>query len=376
MPVMPDWEAHNQQVRRLWQEYHDGTNGRVPVTLAFDEQFLLHHWGCTFERYYRDVPTQLDLQLRSQEWVRTSVLQDAEMGLPAAWTVCPPSWMDENEFLGAAIVAQENDYSWGQPLPLTKTELLRHLQSLDVETQIRRGTLHRQWEALKRLTDGREHCGRPVQVASPPVGSTHGLFTKAAEIRGLEQLCLDLVEDAPFAHELLAVVTDLALQRLQCWHRLAGTGRTFPSDEGWGLCDDSLTLISRTHYEEFVLPYHERIYSALTRGPRHIHLCGHVQHLFATLHHKLGITTFDGPGTQVDIPRMVEEIGAPITIQAQISHGILGSSPPEIEAAVRYVLDDRAKRRARMTLLGYATRGAPLEHLRFFYECGLRHGEL
>jgi len=373
---MPDFDSHNEQVRRLWQDYHQVTNHRVPVTLAFDEQFLLHHWSVSFGRYYGDVPTQLDIQLRSQEWVRTTVLQDAEMGLPDTWTVCPPSWMDENEFLGAEIVVQEDDYSWGRPLPLGKGELLRHLGSLDAETQVRSGKLYRQWTEMQRVAEGREHHGRPVQVAALPVGSTHGLFTKAAEIRGLEQLCLDLVEDPSFAHELLAVVTDLALQRIQCWHRLAATGREFPSAEGWGLCDDSLTLISRAHYVEFVLPCHERLYAAMTTGPRHIHLCGHVQHLFRALHDDLGITTFDGPGTQVDIPRMIEDIGAPITVQAQVSHGILGGPPATIEGAVRQVLDDRAKSHARMTLLGYAVRGMPLGNLGFFYDCAVRHGEL
>jgi len=372
--AVPDVPSHNAEVARLWEAYGQGTNERVPVTVAFDEQFLLPLQGRSFRGYYTNSEVQLDVQLRNQEWIRTHVVHDAPLGLPDEWWVAPAGWMHENEFYGAEVRLQDNDYAWGLPIELPKRKLIEHLRGLDAEERIRAGAFYRHWEELRALADGREHLGRPVRVVSPPVTSTHGIFTKAAEVRGLERICIDLADDPAFVHDLLAAVTDLTIERIKCWHRLAGSETTFPIAGGWGICDDSLTLLSEKHYAEFVLPQHERLYSAMTMGPRSIHLCGHVQHLFATLHRHLGITTFDGPGTQVDLVRMVRDIDAPITIQAQVSHAFLGRGHGEIEAAVRHVLQDEAKRRARMTLIGYASRGATMDNLRFFYECAVRHG--
>jgi len=371
-----DTERHNAEVASLRDAYSRDQHWRVPVTVAFDEQFLLHRWGVSFGKYYRDVPTQVAVQLRSQQWIRETIVQDAPRGLPDQWHLAVPSWTEENAFFGAEVAEQENDYWWGQPLVLGKSKLLRHLHGLDVEERLRQGTCYQQYVEMKRLVDGMEHCGRPVVIAPPPLLSTHGLFTKAAEIRGLEQLCVDLHEDPVFVRELLTTVTELTIQRIKCWQVLCGVERTFPMEGGWGLCDDSLQLISRAHYEEFVLPCHQRIYSEMTTGTRHVHLCGHVQHLFKTLHQALAITVFDGPGTQVDLPRRIGDIGDRVTIQAQVSHGLLASSRNAIESAVRQVLDERVKRGARMTLLGYAPRAAPLENLQFFYECARAHGVL
>jgi uroporphyrinogen-III decarboxylase len=298
------------------------------------------------------------------------------MGLPEAWTVCPPSWMAENELCGAEIVVQEHDYAWGQPLALGKAELLRHLDGLRIEECITQGTLFGQYREMQQLTEGMEYLGRPVRVVELPVGSTHGIFTKAAELRGIEQLCVDLHEDPAFASDLLQAMCRIAVERIRAWRRLCGLPDTLPLEHGWGLADDSLTLISRGTYETHVLPHHEWLYSTMTRGTRHIHLCGHVQHLFRVLREGLGITLFDGPGTQVDIPQMIDDVGTDVVIQAQVSHAFLRSSPEVLRAAVAHVLDDRAKRRVKMRLLDYATHGAPQANLRTFYDAGLEHGQL
>ncbi len=371
-----DLEAHNARTRALLAAYGEGAHERVPIALAFDEQYLLPRFGCSFAEYYTDVSKQIDVQLRSQNWIRHRVLQDAEMGPPEAWYLLPPSWMDENELWGAEVVLQENDYAWGQPLPLGKVGLLRHLEGLDIEERITRGTLFRQHRQMQRLTEGREYLGRPVRVTELPIAGTHGVFTKAAELRGIEQLCVDLHEDPLFVREFLGTMCRLTVERLRCWRRLCGQPDTLPLQHGWGIADDSLTLISRRDYETHVLPHHEWLYAAMTTGTRHIHLCGHVQHLFGTLREKLGITIFDGPGTQVDIPQMIDDVGTDVVIQAQVSHAFLRAAEPVMREAVARVLDDRAKRRVKMRLLGYATQGVSDAALRAFYEAGLEYGRL
>ena len=369
------FRAHNEAVARLWRDYAHGSNQRVPVTLAFDEQFLLPLFGCTFRHYYQNVAAQIRVQLDSQHWIRTKVRHDAEMGLPDVWRVSPAGWMTENEFLGATVLVQENDYAWGQPIPATKSELLEWLRGMDPLARVQECTLWQQYVDMTECTRNMQYHGRPVETAMP-VTSSHGVFTKAAEIRGLDRLCADIHDDPAFAKELLAIVTDLLIARIENWHTLAGVDRAFPSADSWGLADDSLAMISTRQYEEFVLPCHEKFYSRMTSGTRTIHLCGHAQHLFPTLHARLGVTVFNGPGPQIDLLRMIDEINAPIEIEAEVAHATLQRSRTKIEKEILQLLQEEVKTRAKITLTGYVPRGTPRENMEFFYAWGKEHGRI
>ena len=59
--MIVDFEKHNAETDKLWKDYRKGENSRVPVTIAFDEQFLLPFWGYSFRHYYQDVKTQIDI---------------------------------------------------------------------------------------------------------------------------------------------------------------------------------------------------------------------------------------------------------------------------------------------------------------------------
>jgi len=113
----------------------------------------------------------------------------------------------------------------------------------------------------------------------------------------------------------------------------------------------------------------------MTTGAKGMHLCGHAQQHFQTLHDELGITSFDGPGPFVDIARMRADIGEPIFISAQMNHSITRTGPPElIDKTIKGILTEGAKVPGKLTLLGYIPKGTPLEHLKIMYESGKRHG--
>lgn len=370
-----DFRKHNEEVKELWDDYHHGCNHRVPILISADEQFRLPLYGCTFKQYYQDVKIHIDAQLKTEKWIRENVLHDAEMGLPEYWTVSPSTWMAENEFFGSEIVIQEDDYSWGKPIPLSKRELLKMLREINVEERIKQSKLFQQYEEMKKYMRNMKFCGRPVKT-SFTVESTHGIFTKAAEIRGLEQLCIDFYEDPDLVIELLEIITELIITRIKTWNALLGSDNRYPTDKEWGLADDSLTLISEEHYRKFVLPYHQKIYSEMSKGKRSIHLCGKVQHLFKTLHDELGITIFNGPGPQINLLQMINEIKEPIEIQAEVAHATLRSSQKEIEETILSMLNDEVKKRVKMWLLGYPGKESSLSNLKFFYECGKKYGKI
>ena len=74
---------------------------------------------------------------------------------------------------------------------------------------------------------------------------------------------------------MLHLVTEKTIGRIRAWRKLTADGNGgFPEPDYFHFCDDSLQMISAAQYERFVLPRHERLYSAMTEGERRIHLCG------------------------------------------------------------------------------------------------------
>jgi uroporphyrinogen-III decarboxylase len=267
---------------------------------------------------------------------------------------------------------QEDDFAWNEPLAGSKPDILRRLADIDPREGVRNSRLWRLYQDMRELAQAMAYRGLPVRIGFP--GGTHGIFTIACRVRGEEQLCVDLLEDPDFATSLLRVVTDKTIGRLQAWHELAETGAELPSPSGWGMADDSLQVISRDTYEQMLLPHHERIYSAMTGGKRHMHLCGYAQQHFETLYAKLGIRSLDGPGPFVDHGPLLAEMPE-LTISAQADHTTLMLGPvSDIDDMMRGMLTDGSKQPGRYVLSGFLARQTPLEHVRAMYEAGRRHG--
>ncbi len=88
-----DFDAHNGEVRRVWEAYRSGRPIRPPMILGINVRYTMwrsdaNHTGIGFERYFTDPDAMLLRQLEHKAWVRRHVPQDSEMGLPTAgWDV-------------------------------------------------------------------------------------------------------------------------------------------------------------------------------------------------------------------------------------------------------------------------------------------------
>ena len=368
-----DFTAHNAMVASLWEAYAARTNDRVPFTFMIDEQYRLPRYGCSYRDYYHSGALQLEAQLATEKLWRETVAHDREMGPPsAAWTVSPQYWMAEREYFGARVHFQENDYAWAQPLELSKAGLVERVSGVDPATRVGEERLWALYSEMKGRAEGREYAGRPVQVGQG-VG-THGVFTIAAELRGLEQMCLDLIEDPVWADEYLAALTEALIGRMLAWNEALGSPVTYPTEGLWGGPEDSLQLLSEGRCREQVLPHLRRMYDRMSRGRRLIHLCGKSHQHYKTLHEELGITVFDGPGVYTDIGWMREQCAGPIEVNAQFNNTVLVTGPPEaMEREIARVLSPSAKR-GRLNLIGYVPLGATAENLRLAYEYGKKYG--
>ena len=375
-PVTSDTFArHNDMVAELNAAYAEGRNDRVPITVAWDESLWLHLAGRGFREYYTDPRIQLDVTLEGMAWCAENVVHDARMGPPAeAWTLAPRWWMDEPECLGCDVVIQEHDFAWSQPLDVPKAELIAHVRAIDPLEAVRGSRLFRLYRQMSDAADGMLFKDVPVKIAFP--GGTHGVFTVAARVRGEERLCLDLAEDPDFAYQFIGAVTDHTIGRVKAWHRLAETGQEFPNPNGWGMPDDSLQMISPETYRRFVLPHHERIFSTFTTGRRSMHLCGHAQQHYETLHHELGITALDGPGPLADLGSCLTRMPE-LSISAQTDHTLLITGPnTDIDRMMQTMLTPETRQPGRYRITGFIIPDTPLANVGTMYEAGKAYGRI
>jgi hypothetical protein len=368
-------QEHNRQVAELWEAVGKAQNRRVPVSFASDDALWLHLAGHTFARFYTDPTVHLQVSLQGLAWMADNVRHDQAAGPPAeAWIVAPRFWMDEAACLGCAVTLQDDSYAWARPLGLSRTDLLAHLRDLDPVAAVQASPLWRLYQAVAEAAAGMEFRDLPVTII-PPGAGTHGIFTVACHVRGVEALCTDLLEAPDFAAEFLGLVTEKTLGRIRTWLELTG-GAQPPYSAGWGCCDDSIQLLSAATYRRCVLPHHQALYGAMTTGHRQLHLCGYAQQHFSALYHELGIRTLDGPGPFVDHGALLAELPE-LSINAQVDHSVLLLGPEAaIERMMADLLTPAAKQPGRLNLMGYIGPHTPLPHLEAMYDAGLRYGRI
>ena len=370
-----DLSQHSKEVSQLWSDYWLKENRRIPITFACDEQVWLRASGNTFREFYTDPKIHLKTQLEGKLWFCKNVIGDMIPGIPDRWYIGLQLWMEENEFFGCDVIYQDDDYAWGKPLPLCKDDLLHYISDIDPEENIKKSHTFSMYQSLVELADDMTFEGKPVEIVRPG-GGTHGIFTKAAEIRGIEQLCLDIHDDPGFAERYLNLITEKTIERIKAWHKLAtGADPRLPSDGGFSFADDSLQLISSDTYERLVMPCHERLYSAMAKGNRGMHLCGLASQHYKTLRYKLNVTHIDGPGTFVDHGYYLRELGPDFSFSAQTDHSILEKgSEEDIRQMMKALFKEDAKIPGRFQVMGFLSRNTPLRNIRVCYEAGKEHG--
>ena len=340
-----DFEAHNEEVKRVWEAFHAGRPYRAPVILGINPRILLlnpelNPEGISFQHYFSDPDLMAQVQMRTQHYVRHHLLQDAEMGLPSGgWAIYPDLQnIYEASWLGAPI-----EFRAGQvpdTTPILNDDNKRMLFDRGIPDPFEGGAMGMNWRIHQHMKENQSrysHAGVPVTTVGILGLGTDGPMTVAASLRGATELCIDMYEDPEFVHELLRFITEAAITRIRALRPVMGYEM---KPRSWGFADDSIELLSVETYREFVLPYHRLLLSELAgEGPHSVHLCGDVSHLMPTLKEELNVNSWD-TGFPVDHGRMRKELGPDFLIQGGPAVSLLlHGSPADVEAETRRILD-------------------------------------
>ena len=398
-----DFERHNAEVERLWDDFALGRPNRVPVALGASTRYYIldeaaNPDGLTFRRYHGNPDTMLRAQARFADWARHNVLQDAELGLPAdGWDVR----VDFQNYYEAAWLGCPIEYVDGQ-VPDTVpaySDDARKREIFDVCPDPWGGIMGLNLEyyqhMARRQAEGFEHRGRPIRSVSLNALGTDGPFTVACNIRGATEICLDLYVDPGYAHELLDFITEAVIARIRAYREFLGEPIVRPS---FGWADDSIQNLSTELYAEFVLPCHKKLVAAFAdpaapayepagtggmakagQAVRHnsIHLCGDAARHFPLIQHELDVQSFD-TGYPIDFGAVRRALGP----GAQISGGptvelLLAGTPEQIREEVRRILKDTGVAEGRRFVLREANNLAPhtpLGSIRAMYEAAREFG--
>ncbi|MDI6827854.1 MAG: uroporphyrinogen decarboxylase family protein, partial [Armatimonadota bacterium] len=260
-----DFEAHNREVKEVWDAYYIGKPIRVPMILGLNVRYYLFtSWlnprQITFQEYSEDPELMLETQLEFQYYVRHNLLQDAEMGMPkqawhavyvdlqntyeASWFGCPIRYYDGQVPDTEPILSDSRKrmlFDKGMPDPFKSGSMEKNL---------------RFYEKLKDKIRNFTFMGLPVSDVIPSGLGTDGPFTAAVNLRGATKLCMDIYDDPEYVHELLKYITEATITRIKAWRKMLGHEL---KPKCWGIADDSIQLLSCEAYREFVLPYHKRL---------------------------------------------------------------------------------------------------------------------
>ena len=131
-----------------------------------------------------------------------------------------------------------------------------------------------------RMTDrvnGAAYLKERVGGQVPIMGWVEGPIAEAVDLRGMQTLMLDLMDDPPFVGDLFDWIVELeiafALAQVEAGCDMIGMG------------DAAASLVSASIYEEMVLPREQRIVAAIREAGAlaRLHICGNTNHLLKLL---------------------------------------------------------------------------------------------
>jgi MtaA/CmuA family methyltransferase len=245
-----------------------------------------HHIDAPLSKYYLDYRVLCDANL--------AVLHDFELDIVQAIS---------DPYREAADTGLEVEFPIDN-LPLNKKPFIIEPDDLNkIQFPLNFGT--RMTDRLEAVRLFYEKVGDEV----PVMGWVEGALAEAADLRGMNNVMMDLVKRPAWLKELLEKCVEVeiafAIAQIDAGAHIIGLG------------DAVASQISPRMYREFALPYEQRIFDAVREkgGIPRLHICGNTTHLLKDMANS---------GAQIiDIDWMVDMHQAAETLSSQVVCGNL-----------------------------------------------------
>lgn len=324
---------------------------RAPVSMHFDDHFLMGLTRYSVVRYHADAAYQEEVHRRAND------LLERELGrrfYPEA--VCGAHPRRIEFVFGAWYEIHEGSTPWLATSVRTIDDVRRlidHVAARPIDERI----LPDGWEAELRRFEQR--TGSRVQWGT----GGRGPVTVGTSVLGAENLCLWMVEEPDTIAEFYRLLAERYVQ----WARFL-RGVTGVTDGGWWVTDDDSCLISRELYEQFCAPVLEALFREFAPGPndrRYHHSDSAMGHLMPVLR-RLGVNAVNlGPSIH---PAQIRAALPEAVVEGQIPPFLLrNGTEEEIRACVRRDFEAAGLDGGLVcTPAGSYAEGTPFENLRAY----------
>lgn len=200
------------------------------------------------------------------------------------------------------------------------------------------------------------------------LGWVEGAFAEAADLRGMNDLMVELYDEPEFIKEVLEICCE---QGILCAREQVRAGADFI-----GVGDAAASLVSPSLYKEFVLPYEQKLFSAIHEmGAKvKLHICGDINHIFPHM--------CESGADIIDIDWMVDMKTAIQTANGRLSVSgnfdpvavLLSGTPQDVKNAVKHCLD-LADERTFISAGCEVPKFTPYENLKAVEEALLEYGK-
>lgn len=177
---------------------------------------------------------------------------------------------------------------------------------------------------------GAELFRKEVGGDIPILGWIEGPMAEAADLRGINEIMLDLLDDPEFVRDLFEFIVEMeiafARAQIEAGVDIIGIG------------DAAASLVGRRVYRELILPYERRLIDAIhAMGcPVRLHICGNVNHLLDDIA-SLDLEMID-IDCLTDIRLAREKLPAHVAILGNMDpvRYLLGGTPDEVRAKLEH----------------------------------------
>lgn len=217
------------------------------ILMAFASKFI----NADFDKFCLDYRYLVEANLKSNEYFGIDMLN----------TMSDP--MRELYDFGARVEFPHDsmpickEHFINDPSDLSKLKLFDPLSSTRMLDRIRAIELYK------------KETGNTYSI----LGWVEGAFAEACDLRGINELMVDIIDEPEFVKELMDICCEEAIL---CAKEQIKAGVDFI-----GIGDAAASLISPSMYREFVLPYEKKIIREIHEagGKAKLHICGNITQL-------------------------------------------------------------------------------------------------
>ncbi len=239
---------------RVFKRLNGETVDKIP-NLNILMQFAAKTIGVTYKTYVTDYRRLAEGNITCCE----------QYGIDMVSTVSDP--MREAHGYGADVTMPEDDVPYCKEPPIRDISDIRKLKPLRPLEDER--TLDR----IKAV----ELYKKDVGDRYPILGWVEGAYAEAADLRGVNDIMMDLYDEPEAVHDLLQICTEgaisFALEQIKAGADFIGIG------------DAAASLIGPKGYMEFALPYEKQIVDAIHKAGAKVrlHICGNTTPILNTV---------------------------------------------------------------------------------------------